>query len=90
MEEGEGLSKKQLAQETTIKKLRAAAKEAAEKYGSLQAELASQNGRLRNAIASAAASDKAKQVTFPTARMILPRMMALSDGQCGACTLLAR
>lgn len=61
MEEGEVLSKKQLAQESTIRKLRTAAKEAAEKYTSLQAELASQNSRLRNTIASATASDQAKQ-----------------------------
>lgn len=71
MEEGEVLSKKQLTQESTIKKLRTAAKEAAEKYGTLQAELASQNGHLRTHIASAAASDQAKQVTISSVGVIL-------------------
>lgn len=61
MAEGEALSKKQLTQEVTIKKLRASSKEAAEKLAALQAEINSKSVSLSDAIASAAAAQKAKQ-----------------------------
>jgi hypothetical protein len=63
MEEGERLSKKQLAQESAIKKLRAGAKEAAEQKAALEAALASERARLQDALAARAATDEARQVT---------------------------
>ena len=62
MEEGERLSKKQLAQESAIKKLRAGAKEAAEQKVALEAALASERARLQDALAARAAADEARQV----------------------------
>lgn len=62
MEEGERLSKKQLAQESTIKKLRASAKEAGEQRSSLDSALASERSRLQDALAARAAAEEARQV----------------------------
>ncbi len=51
MEEGERLSKKQLAQENTIKKLRAELTEARSEKGSTSASLASERQKVSNASA---------------------------------------
>jgi len=59
MEEGERLSKKQLAQESTIKKLRASGKEVAAEKARLEAQLAQDQGQLastRHALEAATAS----------------------------------
>lgn len=58
MEEGEALSRKQLAQESTIRKLRVAAKEAAEARATVEATLASEQRRLQEALAAHAASEE--------------------------------
>lgn len=68
MEEGERLSKKQLAQESTIKKLRASMNEAAEQRASLESALASERSRLQGALAARAAADDARQVPFSFSR----------------------
>ena len=59
MEEGERLSKKQLAQESTIKKLRVSSKEVAAEKSRLEAQLAQDQGQLattRHALETANAS----------------------------------
>ncbi len=67
MEEGERLSKKQLAQESTIKKLRAGLKEAGEARAAQDAALASERTRLQDALAARTAAEDARQVrnSFP-------------------------
>ncbi len=59
MEEGERLSKKQLAQESTIKKLRVSGKEVAAEKARLEAQLVQDQGQLastRHALEAATAS----------------------------------
>lgn len=89
MEEGERLSKKQLAQESTIKKLRASLKEAAEARASLDATLASERTRLQDALSARAAVEEARQVSRPEpgplASTIL-RASRLPGAPCSKCS----
>lgn len=64
MEEGEALSKKQLAQEGTIKKLRAAVREAGEARAALEHTLASDQARLQDALAARAAFEDSRRVSL--------------------------
>ena len=82
MEEGERLSKKQLAQESAIKKLRAAAKEAAEQRAALEAALAWERARLQDALAARAATDEARQVTRRCGKQMCA--MRSTECRCGA------
>ena len=75
MEEGERLSKKQLAQESTIKKLRVSGKEVAAEKARLEAQLAQDQGQLattRHALEAATAS---LQVTVARLCALLPVIM---------------
>lgn len=63
MQEGERLSKKQLAQESTIKKLRAGLKEAGDARSAQDASLASERQRLQDALSARAAAEDSRQVT---------------------------
>ncbi len=82
MEEGERLSKKQLAQESTIKKLRASSKEVAAEKARLEAQLAQDQSQLaatRHALENVNAS---LQVHGPVGHMCavlshLPSLCAL-------------
>ena len=65
MEEGEVLSRKQLTQEGTIRKLRASVREAGEARATLEHTLASDQARLQEALSARATLDDSRRVRRP-------------------------
>ena len=72
MEEGERLSKKQLAQESTIKKLRATSKEVAAEKARLEAQLAQDQGQLAAMRHALETANSSLQVHMPVSHVKAP------------------
>ena len=75
MEEGERLSKKQLAQESTIKKLRVSSKEVAAEKARLEAQLAQDQGQLASTRHALEAANASLQVPTGCLRGPMPWIM---------------